>query len=129
MPTTSVSKYGHLKYTVSLADLVAAGAVLTFDFPLDSLPPGVVVYSSTVKASTALLGAATSVAQPKLGGSLIGASTDVKTTTGGVNNTVAAGSLAAANALALTVTNTTNNLSALTAGSIDLILNYTVMAP
>jgi hypothetical protein len=127
--TTSTSKYGRTKYTVSLSDLVAAGAVLTFDFPLDSLPPGAVVYSTMVKASTALLGAATSVAQPKLGGTLIGASTDVKATTGGINNTVAVGSLTAASALALTVTNTTNNLSALTAGSIDLIINYTSLAP
>ena len=127
--TTTISKYGRTKYTLSLADLVAGGAVLTFDFPLDILPPGVVIYSSMVKASTALVGAATSVAQPKLVTTLFGTSTDVKTTTGAINNTAASGSLATTNALLLTVTNTTNNLSVLTAGSIDLIINYTSLAP
>jgi hypothetical protein len=125
----STSKYGHGKYTISAADLIAQGAATTFDFPLESLPPGTVVYSYLLKANTAVAGAGTAVARPKLNAVAIGAgTTNVAVTTGAIDNTIATGSLAAANPLVLTVT-TGTAMSGTTAGSIDLILNYAVLGP
>ena len=129
MPTISTSRYGHLKYSISAAELVALGATTTFDFPLDSLPPGAVIYSTMIKSAGVINAGTTGTAQFKFNGTLIGAAVDIKTITGLVNNTIANGSLSAANPLVMTVT-TTNAFSTLTTGGpIEGVLNYSVLAP
>jgi hypothetical protein len=124
----STTKYGHLKYTVKLADIVALGANLSGDVALDSLPPGTVIHTILVKASTAISGGtiATAVAQLKLNGTLIGGGTvNVFNTTGAIQlNTTNPASLTAANALAVTLTTTVGNLNAATAGQVDIVINY-----
>jgi hypothetical protein len=124
----STSKYGRLKYTIKLADLVALGASLTGDIPLDSLPPGAVIQTVLIKASTAVVGVATGTAQLKFNGNLIGTAIDVKTVTGNAQILPIAaadvGSLTAANPLVATLTATTNNWNVATAGQIDVVINY-----
>jgi len=137
----STSKYGHLKYTVKLADIVGLGAALTGDITLDTLPPGVLIVGQYIKASTTVSGGAiaTATARLKLNSTAIGtAAVNVFTGAGNdpanaVDVTVsgtAAGSLStSANVLKLTLTTTTGNLNAATQGQIDVIVNYTVLAP
>ncbi len=130
----STSRYGRLKYTIKLADIVALGAVLAGDIPLDNLPPGSVIHSYSIKASTAVAGPsiATAVAQLKMAANAIGGGTvNVFNTTGApLLNTVLTGlSMTAANALALTLTLTGANANVATAGQIDVVINYHVLAP
>ena len=127
----SVSKYAHLKYTVKLTD-VNTVAGLTTDVPLDTLPPGAVIQNHMIKASTAFSGGGTTAqtARLKLNGVAIGAgTTSIANTTGAIDTTQAAGQLAGTNALVLTVTVATANLNTLTAGQVDVIINYVVLAP
>ena len=127
----SVSKYSHLKYTVKLTDFNTVNA-LTVDVPLDTLPPGAVIMNHMIKASTALSGGGTTAqtGRLKLNGSLIGAgTTSLANTTGAIDVTQAAGQLAGTNALALTLTVATANLNTVTAGQVDVIINYAVLAP
>lgn len=134
--TLSTSKYGHLKYTVVLADIIGLGAALTGDITLDTLPPGTNIRAYLVKASTAIAGGtiATAVAQPKLNSSLLGPGTTnvfavaaepanalVVAPTNGVGN------ISSNNTLKLTLTTTVGNLNAATAGQIDVIADYAVL--
>jgi hypothetical protein len=126
----SVTKYGHLRYTVELADIVALGANLTGTITLDSLPAGAFILAYTLKASTAVAGLTTIVGRPKLNGTLLGSgTTNLANTTGAlVFNTVNPASLSAANALAVDLTATVNNLNTATAGQFDLVITYGVLA-
>lgn len=127
----STTKYGRLKYTVKLADIVALGAALTGDVALDNLPPAAVITRILIKASTAISGGsiATAVAQLKLNGTLIGGGTvNVFNTTGAIQlNTTNPASLTAANALAVTLTTTVGNLNAATAGQVDVVIDYSTL--
>ena len=126
----STTKYGHLKYTIVLADITSLGANTSGDLTLDTLPPGVVITSYFLKASTAVAGGSISAAtaRPKLNSTAIGGgTTNVFTTTGAIDTTGGTQSLTASNVLKLTLTTTSDNLNAATAGQIDLVINYHVL--
>jgi hypothetical protein len=125
--TTSVSKYGHLQYTFSLADIQAGGAVTTFDFPVDSLPPGAIVLNYFIKNAAA--GPAGATARPKLNGTALGAGTSDMTVTTGSNvfNTVSPASATAANPLVLTIASTGNLSAWPSGGPITFTINYAAM--
>lgn len=138
--TQSTSKYGHLKYTVTLADIVALGAALTGDITLDTLPPGAVIHGASIHASTPVSGGtiATATAQLKMNSTLIGPAAANVFTGSGVENTaglflaavgtqIGVANLGTNNTLKLTLTTTTGNLNAATAGQIDVIVTYSVL--
>lgn len=138
--TQSTSKYGHLKYTVLLADIVALGAALTGDITLDTLPPGAVIHAASIHASTAVAGGtiATATAQLKLNSTLLGPAAANVFTGAGVENTaglflaavgtqIGVANLGTANTLKLTLTTTVGNLNAATTGQIDVIVSYSVL--
>jgi hypothetical protein len=137
----SVSKYGHLKYTVKLADIVALGASLTGDVTLDTLPPGSVITAGMIHASTVVAGGtiATATAQLKINGNLIGPAAANVFTGAGAENTaglflaavgtqIGVSLLGTAPVLKLALTTTTGNLNAATQGQIDVVINYMVLS-
>jgi hypothetical protein len=127
------SPYGRAKYSVKVADLVAAGAVLTFDFTLDTLPAGAILTAYLVKAPVAVAGPsiATAVAQLKLNATALGSTTNVFAVAAEPANamsaTAAMGNISSANVLKLTVTVTGANLNVANAGQIDVIVDYKVL--
>jgi hypothetical protein len=138
--TLSTSKYGHLKYTVLLADIVALGAALTGDIVLDTLPPGAVIHGASIHASTTVSGGtiATATAQLKLNTTLLGPAAANVFTGAGAENTaglflaavgtqIGVSNLGSANTLKLTLTTTVGNLNAATQGQIDVIVTYSVL--
>jgi hypothetical protein len=137
--TLSTSKYGHLKYTVVLADIVGLGAALTGDITLDTLPPGAFVKAAAIKATAALTGGsiATATAQLKINSTLLGpAATSVFTVAAepaaalfqaAVGTMIGVSNLSSANTLKLTLTTTVGNLNAATSGQIDVVVDYSVL--
>lgn len=138
--TLSTSKYGHLKYTVQLADIVGLGAALTGDLTLDTLPPGALIRAASIHASTVVAGGtiATATAQLKVNSTLIGPAAANVFTGAGAENTaglfqaavgtgIGVYNLATNNTLKLTLTTTTGNLNAATTGQIDVIVDYVVL--
>src|SRR5258708_942741 len=85
----STSKYGHLKYTVTLADIVGLGAALTGDLTLDTLPPGSYIKAASIHASTVVAGGtiATATAQLKINSTLLGPAAANVFTGAGAENT------------------------------------------
>lgn len=138
--TVSTTKYGHLKYTVVLADIVALGAALTGDITLDTLPPGAVIRGYLIKSSAALTGGAiaSATAQLKLNSTAVGAAAQsvftVGAEVGALVNSLTSGAqagsptISSANVLKLTLTTTTGNLNAATSGQIDVVIDYSVLA-
>lgn len=137
--TLSTTKYGHLKYTVVLSDIVALGAALTGDITLDTLPPGAALRGYLIKSSAALTGGAiaTATAQLKLNSQLVGAAAQSVFTVGAevgalvtnLTNGAQAGSptISSANVLKVTLTTTTGNLNAATSGQIDIVVDYSAL--
>ena len=136
--TISTSKYGHLKYTVVLADIVALGAALTGDITLDTLPPGTAIRGYLIKSSAALTGGAiaSATAQLKLNATLVGAAAQsvftVAAETGALVTNVTQAqngtpNISSANVLKTTLTTTTGNLNAATSGQIDHIVDYSAL--
>ena len=130
----STGKYGHLKYTVQLADIVALGASLTGTITLDTLPAGAIVRGAYVKATAALTGGtiATAVAQVVLNAATFGSTTSVFTVAAEPTNVLQgnaglAGTVSSANTLGLALTTTVGNLNAATSGQIDVVIDYSVL--
>jgi hypothetical protein len=138
--TLSTSKYGHLKYTLVLADIVGLGAALTGDITLDTLPPGAIIKAASIHASTVVAGGtiATATAQLKINSTLLGPAAANVFTGAGAENTaglwqaavgtmIGVSNLGTANTLKVTLTTTTGNLNAATTGQIDIIVDYSVL--
>ena len=126
----STTRYGHLKYTIKLADIVALGANTSGDITTDTLPAGSVITSYLVKASTAVAGGSLSAAtlKPKMNATAVGTAVNVFTTTGAIIlPTDAKESLTAAIPLKWTLALTGDNANAATAGQIDVVVNYHVL--
>jgi hypothetical protein len=126
----STTKYGRLKYTIKLADIVALGAATSGDITLDTLPPGAVITRYFIKPSTSIAGGTISAvtARPKLNTTAIGAgTTNAFTTTGAIDTTGGKDSLTGNNVLKLTLVSTGDNLNAATAGQIDVVIDYSVL--
>ena len=127
----ATTRYGHLKYTIKLADIVALGAATAGDVTIDTLPPGSVITSYLIKASTAVSGGSISAitAKPKMNATAVGSTVNCFTTAGAIIlPTDAKESLTAAIPLKITLTTTSDNLNAATAGQIDVVINYHVLA-
>ncbi len=129
----TVSKYGHLKYTLKLADFVALGAVTSGDITLDNLPPGVLVTGWSIKPPAIFAAPSLSAATVgiKLNTTAKGTPVSVFTNANGtIDTTVAAdGLVTSPTVLKAAVALTGANASALTAAQVDIIVNYTVLAP
>lgn len=128
----------HKKYTVGPADLAKLGAFTSGDIILDYLPAGAVVRATRVKHSAAVVGASVSAATARVitannnyGSGTLDVFAAPGTTSGTHFITDIAGAnenFAAVTPLLLHVTSTGANLSVVTAGSIDVWVDYTVLA-
>ena len=136
----STSKYGHLKYTVKLADLLALGASLTGDITLDTLPPGTVIHAGSIHASTVVAGGSISAAtaQLKLNTTLLGPAAANVFTGAGAENTaglflaavgtqIGVSNLGSNSTLKLAMTTVTAFLNTATQGQIDVVVTYSVL--
>ena len=121
------------KYSVSLADITALGANASGSVTLDTLPAGTVITNVLLKPTTALAGGAVSAATARVTTTsptkTFGtAAYDVFQATGDTVHSYDGTSqfmgIAATPALLLTFTTTGGNLNALTAGAVDVYLEY-----
>lgn len=133
--TPGVNIYGsRLKYTVSAAQMAALGAFTTGTITLDNLPAGVILWSARIKHSTAVNIATSLSARLYMGTDLGAGALDVFAavgTTVGTHEitdvTPRVGLISGTNALLLKFTNGGGNMSTITAGSIDVWIDYTVL--
>ena len=133
--TLSTSKYGHLRYLVALADIVALGGATSGDITLDTLPPGVILHAARVKALAAVAGGGitAATAQIKLNSTTLGSATSVFTVATDPANAIQTGAAIGGtadsnNTLKLAMTSTTSNLNAATTGQIEVTVTYSVLA-
>ncbi len=126
------------KYTVTTADLVAGGAFTTVDINLDNLPAGAVVLAARVKHSEAVVGASISASTARIyfNANALGAGTlDIFAAPGSTPATHyitdvtgnGAGKFDDVNVLMLRVTTTGANLSVITAGNVEVWVDYTIL--
>lgn len=129
----SVSKYGHLKYTLKLADFTALGAVTSGDITLDNLPPGALIIGFAIKPPAIFAGPSLSAATIglKLNSTAKGTPVSVFTNANGTLDVLVAadGLITTPTVLKAAVALTGANANALTAAQVDIIVNYTVLAP
>lgn len=120
----------HLFYTVKLADLVGLGAFVTGDVKLFTLPAHAVMGPTLVRPTTAVTGVTTCTGQIKAitsthtYGTAFNLKTAVSTTNVDLDDELQ--NEGAGGDVYFHVITTVDNLSATTAGEIDIYIDYTV---
>lgn len=121
------------KYTVFLSDLTAIGAATSGNVKLDSLPPNSIVTLTLVKPSTALVGPSLTAATARVTSNSknFGTAYDVFQAVGDTvldfDGTHAQFVSVAAQDLNLAIVLTGANASVLTAGQIDVYVEYVML--
>lgn len=119
-------------YRITLADIKGLGAVLSGDIKLDSIPDGAIITRTFVKAVTPVAGVATCVGYVKTANHNYGTTTfDLKAAVADTNSdlyvTPQKESYSANTDVLFHMITTTDNLSAATAGEVDVYFSYIVL--
>ena len=127
-----MTSWNRKKYTVTTADLTALGAVLNGDITLDTVPPGTVVRMTLVKPLVAVTGVTTCVGYVRtttpavdFGVTTFNLKAAVSATNFDFYATPKAMQFASSTPLVFHVITTVDNLSAVTAGTIEIWIDFT----